>query len=130
MAGWKEAWHVGRGHPVDRPALEKTDAVTSTYIDGLSEIASELDGDAEALLQMVRERDDERVQGFYSNKADDLEDYFLENGYVTEREPLSEEEMWQRVLADLVEERRENLITDKEIERVFERLSEGRFEVT
>jgi uncharacterized protein YhaN len=122
VTAWKEAWHVGRGRPVDRPALEKTDAVTDTFIDGVAEIASELDGDAEALLQVVRERDDERVSGFRSNKADDLEEYLLEEGYHTEKETLSEEEMWQRVLADLTEERSEGLISENGLERLFGRL--------
>lgn len=122
VVAWKEAWHVGRGRPVDRPALEKTNAVTDTFIDGVAEIANELDGDAEALLQVVRERDDERVSGFRSNKADDLQKYLLEEGYLTEKEPLPEEEMWQRVLADLTEERSEGLISEDELERVFRRL--------
>ncbi|WP_103016185.1 AAA family ATPase [Salinibacter ruber] len=122
VAAWKEAWHVGRGRPVDRPALEETDAVTDTFIDGVAEIANELDGDAETLLQVIRERDDERVHGFYENKADDLENYLLENGYLTEKEPLSEEEMWQRVLADLTEERTEGLISEDELERQFRRI--------
>jgi hypothetical protein len=122
VEAWKEAWHVGRGRPVDRPALEKTDAVTETYMDGVTEIAKELDGDAEALLQVVRERNDERVSGFRSHKADDLEEYLLENGYLTEKPPLSEEEMWQRVLADLTDERTEGLISEGELERLFQRI--------
>ncbi|MFB6271949.1 MAG: ATP-binding protein, partial [Salinibacter sp.] len=122
VTAWKEAWHVGRGRPVDRPALEKTDAVTDTFIDGVAEIANELDGDAEALLEVVQKRSDERVSGFRSNKADDLEAYFLENGYVTEKEPLSDEEMWQRVLADLSEERTAGRISEEELERLFDRI--------
>ncbi len=119
---WKEAWHVGRGKPVDRPALEQTDAVTSTFIDGVAEIAKEVAGDAEKILQVVRARSDERVSGFRSNKADDLEDYFLANGYLTEKEPLSEEQMWQRVLADLTDERSGGLISEDELERLFGRI--------
>jgi len=122
VAAWKEAWHVGRGRPVDRPALEETDAVTDTFIDEVAEIADELDGDAKALLQIVRERNDERVSGFRSNKADDLEEYLLKEGYHTEKETLSEEEMWQRVLADLTEERSERLISENELEKLFGRI--------
>jgi hypothetical protein len=122
VGAWKEAWHIGRGRPVGREALEETDAVTRTFIDGVTEIAKEQDGDAEVLLEIIREREDERVQGFYSSKADDLEDYFLENGYLTEKEPLSEEEMWQRVLAELAEERRRDFVTVEGLEQVFSRL--------
>jgi hypothetical protein len=41
---------------VGRRALEKTDAVTATFIDGVAEIAKEQDGNAEAVLRVVRER--------------------------------------------------------------------------
>ena len=122
VEAWTEAWHVGRGQPVDRPALEQTDAVTSTYIDGVAEIAKEVDGDAETILQFVRERSDERVSGFRSNKADDLETYFLENGYFSEKEPLSEEEMWQWVLGVLTDELAKGLISEDELERLFRRI--------
>ena len=113
---------VGRGRPVGREALEETSAMTDTFIDGVTEIAKEQDGDAEVLLEIIREREDERVQGFYSPKADDLENYFLENGYLTEKEPLSEEEMCQRVLAELAEERRRDFVTVEGLEQVFGRL--------
>jgi hypothetical protein len=119
---WKEAWHVGRGRPVGREALEDTDAVTDTFIDGVTEIAKERDGDAEVLLEIIREREDERVQGFYTSKADDLEDYFLDHGYLVRQDPLSPEEMWQRVLADLAEEWGEDLVMVEGLEQVFSRL--------
>jgi len=60
VASWRDAWQVGRGVPVDRPALERTDAVTDTFIDGVCAVADELDGDAGALLQVLRVRSDER----------------------------------------------------------------------
>lgn len=122
VGAWKEAWHVGRGRPVDRKALKETDAVTDTFIDGVTEIAKELDGDAGALLEVIRERSDERVEGFYSSKADDLEAYFLEHGYLVRQDPLAPGEMWQRVLADLAEERVDGVVSDEELERLFDRL--------
>jgi len=123
VEAWKAAWHVGRGRPVDRLALEETDAVTDTFIDGVTELAKELDGNADALMAVLRERDDERVSGFRSAKADELADYFREHGYLTDREPLTGEEMWQRILAELAEERQENLVTVEELERLFDRLA-------
>ena len=123
VEAWKEAWQVGRGRPVDRPALEQTDAVTDTFIDGVTELAKELDGDAEALMEVLRERDDERVSGFRSAKADELAEYFREHGYLTDRAPLTGEEMWQRILAAVADERRANLVTVEDLERLFDRLS-------
>jgi len=80
------------------------------------------------LLEIIREREDERVQGFYSSKADDLEEYFLEHGYLVRQDPLSAEEMWQRVLADLASEVQEGIVTAEDLDRLFGRLqpaSEG-----
>lgn len=122
VASWQEAWRVGRGLPVDRSALERTDAVTDTFIDGVSEIAEELDGDAEALLRIIRDRRDERVSGFRSAKADDLEAYFREHGYLDPRDRHSQEEMWQYVLADLSTAREKNFVSLDELERLFDRL--------
>jgi hypothetical protein len=119
---WKEAWHVGRGRPVGRPALEKTDAVTDNYIDAVAEIARELGGDAKALLDVLRRREDDRVSGFRSHKADALEAYFLEKGYHTTRDPLSKEDMWQKVLANLTEERSRGLISEEALDRLFQRI--------
>ncbi|MFP4229034.1 MAG: AAA family ATPase [Salinivenus sp.] len=122
VQAWKDAWHVGRGRPVDRPALEQTDAVTSTFIDGVADIAKEVDGDAERILDIIRARNDERVKGFRSNKIEDLETYFLENGYLTETDPLSAEDLWQRVLADLTDERADGIVTEEDLERLFDRV--------
>ena len=63
-----------------------------------------------------------RVSGFRSSKADDLEAYFLENGHLSEKEPLSEEEMWQWVLADLAQERDEGVVETSDLDRLFDRL--------
>ncbi|PSQ77669.1 MAG: hypothetical protein BRD33_02010 [Bacteroidetes bacterium QH_6_63_17] len=123
VEAWKDAWHIGRGRPVGREALEETDAVTNTFIDGVTELAKELDGDAEALLGVIREREDERVQGFYSSKADDLEEYFLEQGYLVRQDPLSPEEMWQRVLAGLASEIQEGIVAAEDLDRLFSYLS-------
>ncbi|WP_103028057.1 AAA family ATPase [Salinibacter altiplanensis] len=122
VEAWEDAWHVGRGRPVSRKALEETDAVTDTFIDGVTEIAKEQDGDAQELLEVIREREDERVQGFYSSKADDLEEYFLEHGYLVRQDPLSPEEMWQRVLADLASEIQEGIVTTEDLDRLYNRL--------
>jgi len=123
VEAWQEAWLVGRGQPVDRAALEETDAVTDTFIDGVTELAKELDGRAEALMEVLREREDERVSGFRSAKADELAQYFREHGYLTDRDPLAGNDMWQRILAELGEERQEGLVTVEDLERLFDRLS-------
>jgi len=125
VASWREAWTVGRGRPVDRTVLEASGAVSEKFIDGVSELAEERDGDAEALLHELRERTDERTKGFYSSKADELEAYLQDHDYLDSRATKSPEEMWQYVQADLAEERRNGIIDRSDLERLFERLREG-----
>ena len=80
-----ECWEIGRGDPVDRQTLEATSAVTSTFIDRVSEIARDLNGDAEAILDAI---DNKQVSGFRSDKREELEAYFREEGYIEETETL------------------------------------------
>jgi uncharacterized protein YhaN len=122
VESWKEAWLVGRGEPVDRTALEASGAVSDNYIDGVSELARELQGDAEELLRELRQRTDERTKRFQSNKADELETYLKEEGYIDHRETKSPEEMWRFVLADVAQERNEGVIDTSDLDRLFERL--------
>lgn len=92
-----EFWSQGRGQPIDREALEDSDALTDRWFDNVVEIAKELGGDPEKLLDALRAREDERLRGFRSNSLDKLEQYMRENGYVDERPVLDDEEL--RLLA-------------------------------
>ena len=122
VKSWQEAWRVGRGRPVDRSVLQETSAVTDTFLDGVSALADELDGDAEALLRVLRERSDERVSGFRSAKADELETYLRENKYLDPRDRHTPAEMWQYVVADLSTARQEGGLDLDALDRLFGRL--------
>ena len=94
-----EVWNCGRGRPVDRSALAASGAVSSRYIDGVAEIARELDGDAAALLETIRGKSDARVRGFYRAKAEALEKHLRDGGYIDDRPVPGEGEVRLRVLA-------------------------------
>jgi len=100
----------------------KADAVTDTYIDGVSALAAELDGDAEALLQVIRERSDDRVSGFRTAKADELESYLREHSFLDPRDRHTPAELWQYVLADLSPTRQNGIVDVEDLELLFERL--------
>ena len=125
VSAWKDAWSIGRGMPVDRAALEQSGAVSSNFIDGVSELAAELNGDAEALLHELRTRQDERTHRFHSAKADELENFLEAKGYLDPNEPLSNAALWQHVLADLQTEQAEGLIDVPDLERLFARIKAG-----
>ena len=89
-------WQLGRGHPVDRIALEESGAVTDRYLDGVSEMARELKGDARALLESLEQRRDERTRGFQSKQVERLEQYLLDSGYIDERPILGDQDLLLR----------------------------------
>ncbi|MHC4433948.1 MAG: ATP-binding protein, partial [Planctomycetota bacterium] len=94
-----EFWRQGRGQPIDRDILEASGAVSDRFFDGIAEMAEELGGEAEKLLNAIRSREDERSSGFRSNALEKLEQYFRENGYVDDDPVLNEEELRLRALA-------------------------------
>ena len=83
---WVELWRQGRGKRVGRPALELSDAVTPVFIDRATELAAECRGDGRALVDALRNG---RLSGFWTNKINELEQWFDENGYIHNQPPLS-----------------------------------------
>lgn len=94
------SWQKGRGKRVDRDALEDSGAVSGTFIDRVTELAEELNGDGEQIIEALR---DGQVNRFRSDSMDDLETYFEENGYIESVDPLEPEQIRVRVIDCLVE---------------------------
>ena len=88
VRAWVELWRQGRGRPVDRGVLEQCSAISATFIDRVTDLAALVGGDAEALLQALREGE---VDHFRSRKIDDLEQWFAEEGYTDDQERLTGE---------------------------------------
>ena len=65
-------------------------------IEGVVEVAAELDGDAERLLDALRGRKDSRLSGYRSKAADDLGRFFLEQGHTDDRPILDESAIVER----------------------------------
>ena len=94
-----ELWLVGRGRPVDRDALVESDAISDRFLEPVIEIAEELAGDANRLIECLRERGDERLGGFRSNNTDRLEAFLTEQGYLADTAPLEEAVLTARAMA-------------------------------
>ena len=91
---WIEAWREGRGRPVDREALAASGAITPVFIDRLVELAGELDGDPRLLLQAM---DTGAVPRFWGRNRQRLEEWFRENAYLGDAEPLDARGLERRV---------------------------------
>ena len=86
---WVELWRQGRGRPVDRGVLEQCAAISATFIDRVAERAAQVRGDAEALLQALREG---KVDRFRSRKTDELAQWLADWGYTDDQERLTAED--------------------------------------
>ena len=84
---WTEQWRVGRGRPVDRGMLEQCDAVSDVFIDRVAGLAEELTGDGAALVEALRAG---RLARFHASKADELQQWLADNGYIDDRQRLTE----------------------------------------
>ena len=93
-----EVWSRGRGRPLDRGVLAASGALSPRYLEGVAGLARELDGDAEALLAEIRARRDGRVRGFREAKAEALEEYLRDGGYIDDRPVPEEDEVRRRAL--------------------------------
>ena len=86
VRAWVELWRQGRGRPVDRGVLEQCSAISATFIDRVADLAVHVRGDAEPLLQALREG---KVDRFRTRKIDELEQWLAEEGYTDDQERLS-----------------------------------------
>ena len=93
-----ELWKQGRSRIVDRDVLVQSRAVSDQYLDSVADIADDLDGDAEKLLAALLERKDPRLRGFRQRRAEALEEYLRDNGYLDEQPILEQGDLILRAL--------------------------------
>ena len=67
-----ELWKQGRGRSIDSDALHDSDAISPVFLGKLVDIAKELEGDAQRLLDLLRERTDRRLKGFRTKSIEQL----------------------------------------------------------
>jgi len=87
---WLAARRRGRGRPVDREALERSAAVSETFLDRVAELNKCLGGEGRALIDALAQG---RVRRFQSDKRQALEQWLTEHGYIDEREPATAAEI-------------------------------------
>lgn len=95
VEAWHGAWRRGRGQPVDRAVIEQS-PVSTNFVDRVSELAEEVEGDAHRLIEAIETG---AVKRFRSAALDELREWFVEHGYLDEREPLSDAELYLAALS-------------------------------
>lgn len=75
--------------------------MSSTFIETVSDLARDLNGDGEALVAALQEG---RVDRFRTHKMEELEDYLLAEGFINPDSQLTSEEVRTRILRTVASE--------------------------
>ena len=93
LESFVEAYTVGRGEAVDRNVLEASGAVSNTFIDTVSELADNADGDPEEILDALPD-----VSHFRQNNIEELREYFQQENYLDPRPTRPDEQIRSTVV--------------------------------
>jgi uncharacterized protein YhaN len=84
----------GQNKPISREVLEDSGAVSTNFIDEVSQKLEECNYDPGKLIRSLRKSE---VSGFRTNKIEELEEYLLWHGFIQANEPYSSEEIQIRL---------------------------------
>ncbi len=95
LEAYVEGWRAGRNRKVNRTVIKSSEAVTDNFFAEVMELVAKLDGDPEKLIKSLEEGE---ISGFRTDKKQELENYFLEEGYIDRKDKLDGEELKARML--------------------------------
>jgi energy-coupling factor transporter ATP-binding protein EcfA2 len=117
-----QGWRIGRGRSVDREVLQRA-GVSVRLLDRLTELAGELGGSAQRLLEVLESRADVRAQPCRAREREKLRAHLLEHGYLDSRETLDLLSLKTRVLSSVDPHLEAGVLTPAEVARFVEELS-------
>lgn len=93
---FQKLYGKGRPKPINREVLEKSKAVSNNYMEKVSQLLEEVNGNPEKLIDAL---ENQKVSGFRTNKLEDLKQYLLDEGYMDEQQPMAMEDILLRINA-------------------------------
>ena len=117
-----EARAIGRGKPVDGEVLRRSGAVTDRFIERLTSLVSDFDGDGERFLAAFEDRSEERVKGFRNDAQQRLRTYLEDNGYIDTRPVMRAEDIRLRAIVQAHTSIDAGIITREECGRFGDKL--------
>lgn len=113
-----EVLRHGESKFIDRQVLEKSGAITDSFIDDVSNKLEEVGFDPQKLLTALQNSE---VSGFRNNKREELEEYLISNGYIQQNEPFSPKEIQTKMMAFISTKE----ITTEEAQTILDRLKQN-----
>ena len=115
------AWRIGRGPRLTREVLEDA-GVSRRFIDGITEMAHDFDGDAKRLVAAIRARTDDRAKGFHTATLESVVEALGASGHLDDREPLTRDAALAVVLVAANDHVKRAEIDTAAVRRLFDRL--------
>ncbi len=91
-----QLWRQGRGRPIGLNVINESGAVSSNYMEAVAAILINTGHDAAKLIEALKNGD---VKGFRSNKTEDLEKYFNDNGFIDSRDMVTRQQAKTELLS-------------------------------
>jgi len=120
LEAFVEAYTVGRGKAVDRDVLEATGAVTDNFIEEVSTVADQVDGDPDALLERVPD-----IHRFGSSKTEKLRECLRDEGYLDPRPKRPDDQIRSAVVDTYCQYGLEPTTAATAADRLLNRISAG-----
>ncbi len=92
---FQEAYRKGRNKPIDVETLLKCSAITNTFKKAAAELLIKYEGDPMKYIKALENRE---LANFREKSRTELKEYLIENGYLTEEDPESEDQIQARVI--------------------------------
>jgi energy-coupling factor transporter ATP-binding protein EcfA2 len=109
-----ELCRVGRGHTVDREALERSGAISATFFDRVETLRADCGGRAVALLDAV-----EGLPRFRTDSLAAFRAFLEEDGYLDPRPPLDDAAIRGELLTAVGPDLRAGHVTSADVERLL-----------
>jgi hypothetical protein len=114
---YQKLYRQGRSRRIGREVLADSDAISERFMEPVAELLANISGDPRELLRALRAKE---VTGFRASSIEDLEKFLLDEGYIDDLTPLSDEDLLIRLEAF----RSNSLITPEEVEKFLSRLTQ------
>lgn len=119
---WFDASRIGAGRTLDRAALLTASGITDTFRDPVDQLRQRVSGDARLLIAAMESGE---IKGFRKNKLDEFREFLAAEGYVDTREPLSDAEIRNRVIASVASELERGALSLSDVDALIARLAAG-----
>jgi len=120
LEAFVEAYTVGRGKVVDRDVLETIGAVSDNFIEEVSAVADQVDGDPDALLERVPD-----IHRFGSRKTEKLRECLRDEGYLDPRPKRPDDQIRSAVVDSYCQYGLEPTTAATAADRLLNRISTG-----